>query len=94
MAGRHAADHPPKKFHNAEWRNFLGFPLTPPSLTHYVPDAPQQTPETLNAIMLLITVIPAAGSIITSLLFLFFYKLDTRMMNEIQTDLKANHYPA
>ncbi|MET5287884.1 hypothetical protein WHW35_27805 [Klebsiella pneumoniae] len=44
--------------------------------------------------MLLITVIPAAGSIITSLLFLFFYKLDTRMMNEIQTDLKANHYPA
>ncbi|HBY5804699.1 hypothetical protein C3K01_26720 [Klebsiella pneumoniae subsp. pneumoniae] len=30
MAGRHAADHPPKKFHNAEWRNFLGFPLTPP----------------------------------------------------------------
>ncbi|WP_227500435.1 MULTISPECIES: MFS transporter, partial [Klebsiella] len=64
------------------------------SLTHYVPDAPQQTPETLNAIMLLITVIPAAGSIITSLLFLFFYKLDTRMMNEIQTDLKANHYPA
>jgi Na+/melibiose symporter-like transporter len=43
--------------------------------------------------MLLITVIPAAGSIITSLLFLFFYKLDTRMMNEIQTDLKANHYP-
>ncbi|MFP6364656.1 hypothetical protein VST45_27785, partial [Pseudomonas aeruginosa] len=25
-----AADHPPKKFHNAEWRNFLGFPLTPP----------------------------------------------------------------
>lgn len=64
------------------------------SLTHYVPDAPQQTPETLNTIMLLITVIPAAGSIITSLLFLFFYKLDTRMMNEIQTDLKANHYPA
>ncbi|EMB7766947.1 Tn3 family transposase [Pseudomonas aeruginosa] len=31
MAGRHAADHPPKKFHNAEWRNFLGFPLTPPA---------------------------------------------------------------
>ncbi|TNC54084.1 hypothetical protein FHC47_20875 [Klebsiella quasipneumoniae] len=37
MAGRHAADHPPKKFHNAEWRNFLGFPLTPPLLVFDVP---------------------------------------------------------
>ncbi|MCB8864326.1 hypothetical protein KPC190_01728 [Klebsiella pneumoniae] len=40
MAGRHAADHPPKKFHNAEWRNFLGFPLTPPSGPRYVLESP------------------------------------------------------
>ncbi|EMH4165295.1 MFS transporter [Pluralibacter gergoviae] len=64
------------------------------SLTHYVPDAPQQAPATLTAILLLITLIPAIGNIITSLLFLFFYKLDARTMRQIQSDLKANRHPA
>lgn len=61
------------------------------SLTHYVPEAAIQSPSTLNAIMMMITLIPAAGGVLTSTIFLF-YRLDKKMMLRIQNDLRFGKY--
>jgi len=61
------------------------------SLTHYVPEATIQSPATLNAIMMMITLIPAAGGVLTSTIFLF-YRLDKKMMQRIQNDLRFGKY--
>jgi Na+/melibiose symporter-like transporter len=52
----------------------------------------QQTPETLNGIVMMMSFIPAVGSIIATV-FAFFYELDEKTMKKIGEDLasrKAN----
>ncbi|EOU9513159.1 glycoside-pentoside-hexuronide (GPH):cation symporter [Cronobacter dublinensis] len=61
------------------------------SATHYVPEAAVQTPATQQAIMMLITFIPAIGGVLTSTIFLF-YKLDKKTMQKIQDDLSVGKY--
>jgi len=46
----------------------------------------QQTPETLNGIRLMMSFIPAIGSVIATL-FAFFYELDDKTMEKIEKDL-------
>ncbi|WP_179140575.1 MFS transporter, partial [Cronobacter sakazakii] len=61
------------------------------SATHYVPEAAVQAPATQQAIMMLITFIPAIGGVLTSTIFLF-YKLDKKTMQKIQDDLSVGKY--
>jgi len=46
----------------------------------------QQTPETLNGICLMMSFIPAVGTIIATV-FAFFYELDDKTMKKIEKDL-------
>jgi GPH family glycoside/pentoside/hexuronide:cation symporter len=51
------------------------------------PDAATQTPEAINGVRLLISWIPSIIAII-SVVFLFFYPLTTKRMNQIVKELK------
>jgi GPH family glycoside/pentoside/hexuronide:cation symporter len=48
----------------------------------------QQTPDTLNGIRLMMSFIPAIGSIVATIAALF-YELDDKTMSKIELDLRA-----
>ena len=45
-----------------------------------------QSTETLNGIILMMSLIPAGGSLLAAIL-MYFYKLDPKKMNEIEQEL-------
>jgi GPH family glycoside/pentoside/hexuronide:cation symporter len=55
------------------------------AIFHFQPNV-QQAPETLNGIRMMMSFIPAIGSIIATL-FALFYELDDKTMKKIETDL-------
>ncbi len=56
------------------------------ALFHYQPNVPVQLPETLWGLRIMMSFLPAAGSVLATL-FVMFYKLDERTMKQIETEL-------
>ena len=56
------------------------------TLFHYQPGVAEQLPESIFGLRLMMSFIPAVGSILATL-FVMFYKLDERTMKQIETEL-------
>ncbi len=56
------------------------------TLFHYRPGVAEQLPESIFGLRLMMSFIPAVGSILATL-FVIFYKLDERTMKQIETEL-------
>ena len=56
---------------------------------NYVANQPTQTPETIQAIKVYVSLIPAAGTFILALVLMFFYNLDKDQVQHIKETLKT-----
>jgi GPH family glycoside/pentoside/hexuronide:cation symporter len=63
------------------------------ALFHYQPNVPTQLPETLWGLRIMMSFLPAAGSILATL-FIMFYRLDEKTMKEIENELNQRRASA